>query len=279
MKLKQLSILAFLVVVNACNADGHKEASIRYLEKRGYVLKPNGYGVLSSIMVKNRNIEKKDLESICDIGTVKSIFFQSSHLEKGAVRGLEECDKLEYIRYEPLQIVDKDRKQLHYGELSTVSLADIPDFDRIPHLIREKETKWQEIETGGLTFKGNAYGDDLLAALGKLRRVRIISVNGIMPDSQGESGNRMTCGGITDDGIRRFVEARTEGVDLILSFMYQSKLTDKAFEHLLDLKGLKYVAFGPRTAIKLGITKEGVGKFVKAYQVKYGYRPMVVTDY
>jgi hypothetical protein len=273
MKLKYLIILIITVFAGGCNAQERREEAIKYLEERKYELGRDA-NIIRIIDASNLNVTNTDLARICDIGTVEAIFFHSSRLGKGAILGLAKCNKLQAITYEPLSMYYKENTRAKFNEETTLPLEDIPDHDQIPHLFNEKETV-----SGGLIFNGNTYGDDLLAALGKLRKVRIIWVRGLELDPRVQYDNGIGYGSLTDEGIRRFVEARTDGVELSLNFTFQPKITDKAFEYLLNLKGLKYIAFGPKTELKINVTEKGAQKFREEYRRKYGYYPTVFVDY
>lgn len=147
--LKKITFMVLFALAANCNAEERREEAIQYLKGKNYEL--GGFeNVISNIVATNITVDRIALEKICDIGTVKSLFFRSSRLEKGAVRGLEGCDTLEYIRYE---------------KGSTLPLEDIPDHDLIPKLAQ-------------LAFWGKTYGDDLMPYLAKLNKIPQLDISG-----------------------------------------------------------------------------------------------------
>jgi len=252
MRFTIIPIFLFLTVVTACNAEGKREDAIQYLKERKYHLRRAGDGLDSvkvkgeiySVTAKEIDVTEKDLRTLCELGTVEVLFFRNSQLAQGAIRGLEGCDKLEYISYE---------------EGATLPLEEIPDHDRIQNLNR-------------LAFSGKVYGDTLMPYLGQLKKVPEIVI----------AGDSVEVGGsITDEGVRRFVEAHTGSEKIRLDFTFQHKISDKAFEYLLNVKGLEYLEFGPRSEMKveMHVTREGASRFAKEYKEKYGYFPKVITDH
>jgi ribosomal protein L30E len=231
MKFKYVRVLIFIAVAGSCNAEANKEEAVKYFKERKFELGGNGI-VISNVVINNTNVTKVDLEHICDLSTVKVLFFRSTHLEKGAIRGLERCDKLESVFYE---------------KGSDVLMEDLVLYDAIPNL-------------DSLLFRGNQYGDELMPYLGRLKNLKSIYIQpGGRPEDQKNGGS------LTDEGIRLFAEARKSETPIWLVIQNQPKVTDKAFQYFLQIKGLVGIDFGTNQYV----TEDGMHKFAKEYHEKY----------
>ncbi len=255
MKFRYLLMLSILVLAFSCEAKESKDDLLQYFNERS-IEYDKSVKDIHVIDLKKMRVSERDFSSICSLGTVSHIFIQSSHLEIGAISGLEGCSQLKRIAYEPLEIYDEKTDVLSYGELSTIPFDDIEGHNRI----HSKEF--------GLDFQG--HGDDIMPYLAKLNGNIGITV----PGYSSEKG-----GPLTDEGVRLFVEARGDrDIPTYLNFIYQYHLTNKSFEYLINLKGLKSLEFGPLNGKNsLEITQEAVHEFAMEYKKRYGKAPMIIT--
>jgi hypothetical protein len=114
-----------------------------------------------------------------------------------------------------------------------------------------------------LSFSGHIYGDDTMEYLGKLKKIHGITIGGgiDVPDEK-------RYGSVTNEGVRRFVEAHTGDDPIGLTFVNQTKIDAKALEYLLNLKNMDMLQFRGVTPINWSDIKPFKEEFEKRHGIK-----------
>lgn len=236
MRRKVILNLIVVSLVVGCNKSRYNEDVIQYLSSNN-IEAGGAKGIISNLTVKKQTVTISDIEMICQINTLETLYFNHSRINAGVIRHLQKCNNLKSIIYQ-------------YN--SNLPLNEIEDHNLIPNLIDFH--LWTSMQ-----------GDELMPYLAELHLDEV--------DLSGGETETVTAPGIlTNNGIRKYAEYRANDKPIRLTFVNQPLITDDAFQYFLQIKGLTFIDFGSKTSV----TEDGVKRFVFDYRKKYGKTLAVV---